>query len=301
MKTTFPHRQPSESADAAVIESDGDPRQSDIDAILSHRWDNGGEDWTTPDGRFVKGAPFAMLESPFYLLELGVSPDDPILQSVATRLLQAWRPDGRIKTAPSGGLYPCHTALALNLLCRLGYAQDPRMERSFQYFLSTQEADGGWKCNKYSFGHGPETQHSTPYTTLVALDAFRQSLHRSEPRLNQAVDFLLNHWRTRAPISPCHYGIGSRFMQVEYPFRGYGLFYYVYVLSFYECARLDARFLEAFFALRGKLRDNEMPVERVVPKLGKLYFCRKGFPSSQATGRYQEIVANLQARPAGSP
>ena len=34
-------------------------------------------------------------------------------------------------------------------------------------------------------------------------------------------------------------------MQVEYPMRGYGLFYYVYVLSFYARARSDERFQAA--------------------------------------------------------
>ena len=274
---------------------DHNARLFDIEAILSHRGDNGDDDWSTSDGRFVKGAPFAMLETPFYLLELGVSPEDPILQRVAARLLAAWRTDGRIKTAPSGGLYPCHTVLALNLLCRLGYAHDPRMEVSFQYFLSTQEADGGWKCPKYSYGHGPETQFSTPYTTLVALDAFRQSVHRAQPCLERAVRFLLNHWDIRTPISPCHYGIGSRFMQVEYPFRGYGLFYYVYVLSFYPSASTDPRFQEALAALQAKLVDGKMPVERVVPKLAKLHFCQKGIPSFEATQRYWQILENLKA------
>lgn len=273
---------------------DAAARASDIAAILSHRHDNGDTDWATADGRLVKGAPFAALEAPFYLLELGMPADDPVLQSVAQRLLGAWRPDGRIKTAASGGLYPCHTALAVNLLCRLGYAEDARMETSFQYFFNTQEADGGWKCNKYSFGRGPETQCSTPYTTLVALDAFRQSAHRDDPRLLPAVDFLLNHWRIRRPISPCHYGIGSRFLQLEYPFRGYGLFYYVYVLSFYPAALHDPRFAEALDALRAKCTDVGIIVERVVPKLAKLHFCQKGRPSAEATLRYLEIMENLR-------
>lgn len=270
-------------------------RASDIEVILSHRHDNGDTDWATSDGRFVKGAPFATLEAPFYLLELGMPPDHPVLQSVASRLLHAWRPDGRIKTAPSGGLYPCHTALALNLLCRLGYARDPRMETCFQYFLNTQQPDGGWKCNKYSYGHGPETQCSTPYTTLVALDAFRQSPHCDDPCLLRAVEFLLNHWRIRKPISPCHYGIGSRFLQVEYPFRGYGLFYYVYVLSFYSTVPRDPRFAEAFNFLRTKCTEGGMVVERVVPKLARLHFCQKGCPSPEATLRYREIVERLRS------
>ena len=153
----------------------------------------------------------------------------------------------------------------------------------------------GWKCNKYSFGRGPETEHSTPYTTLEILDAFRFTDRKEAgPALDQAVEFLLKHWQIRKPISPCHYGIGTLFMQIEYPFRGYGLFHYVYVLSFYESARKDDRFKEALGALESKLAGGQIVVERAVPKLAKLSFCKKNKPSKLATYRYQEILENLE-------
>lgn len=72
-------------------------------------------------------------------------------------------------------------------------------------------------------------------------------------------------------------------MQVEYPFRNYNLFQYLYVLSFYERARKDERFLVALAALETKLDDGRIVVERVVPKLAGLNFCRKGQPSELAT------------------
>ena len=157
----------------------------------------------------------------------------------------------------------------------MGYSQDQRVQNSFQYFLNTQEDDGGWKCYKYSFGRGEETNYSTPNTTLIVLDAFRFTKHFNENKaLDKAVHFLLEHWVIRKPISPCHYGIGKLFMQVEYPFRGYNLFHYVYVLQ-------------------SKLLDGQIVVERVVPKLAKLSFCEKGKPSALATQRYQEILMNI--------
>lgn len=269
--------------------------RSDIEEILSHRHDNGADYWTTPDRRLLKGAPFTTLESVLYLLELGMPPEDEVLKGAASLIFDARREDGRFKISPSGGIYPCQTALAANVLCRLGYGSDERLQKTFTYFLDTQEPDGGWKCRKYSFGRGEETEHSTPYTTLVALDMFRQSPYFGhDARLEKAADFLLKHWVIRRPISPCHYGIGTRFMQIEYPFRGYNLFYYVYVLSHYENARKDMRFLEAFHALEQKTENGKIPVERVVPKLAKLRFCRKGCASEAATGRWKEILKNVK-------
>lgn len=267
---------------------------TDQEIILSHRYDNGADYWTTTDHKLLKGAPYTTLESALYLLELGVSPDDEVLKKVAKLIFSKWKNDGRIKISPSGGIYPCHTALAVHALCCMGYFNDERIKKSFSYFLETQQEDGGWKCNKYSFGRGAETAYSTPYTTLVVLDLMRYSPYlNNDVRLNKAVDFLLEHWTIRKPISPCHYGIGTLFMQIEYPFRGYNLFYYVYVLSFYDRAKKNKCFLEALKSLEQKTVNGEILIERVVPKLAKLNFCKKGQTSELATKRYLEILQNI--------
>ena len=227
-------------------------------------------------------------------MELGLSPADPPLPAAAQLILGAWRPDGRFRVYPQGAIYPCQTIWAALTLCRLGYAGDERLQATFRQLLADRWADGGWRCNKFSYGRGPETEASNPHPTLLALDLFRYaSGSAQENALDDAVEFLLAHWVTRKPLGPCHYGIGSLFMQVEYPFRNYNLFYYVYVLSFYEKARRDERFIQAFEALRAKTRRGQMVVERVVPKLAKLEFCKKGEPSELATRRYREILQNL--------
>ncbi len=268
---------------------------SDVEAILSHRHDNGADLWATPDRRLLKGSPFSTFESVLYLLELGVSPEEPVMKTAADLIFSVWQDDGCFRIYPKGSIYPCQTAIAAKALCYMGYASDDRLQKTFRHFLDTQYKDGGWRCNKFSFGHGEETEYSNPQPTLNALDAFRFSDYfNKEQALNRAVDFLLEHWVIRKPIGPCHYGIGTMFMQVEYPFRNYNLFQYVYVLSFYSCARNNSRFLEAFEELKSKTRDGQIIVERVVPKLAKFSFCKKGAPSALATKRYNEILENLR-------
>ena len=268
--------------------------KEDADIILSHRHDLGADYWTTPDKRFGKGSPFSIFDSAHMLLELGMEPHDPILKEVAGLLFSVWQPDGRFKLYPKGGILPCHTAYAISLMCRMGYVEDERIQATLRYFLDTPFTDGGWRCNKFSFGRGPDTEYSNPLPTLNVLDAFRFSTYlNNEPALDMAVQFLLMHWTIKRPIGPCQYGIGTRFMQVEYPLWHYNLFQYVYVLSFYDSAKKDERFLEAFSALKDKLRDGQVVIERTVPKLAKLNFCKKGEPSELATRRYDEIVANI--------
>lgn len=269
--------------------------ESDIEAILSHRLDNGADLWTTPDKRLIKGAPFSTLESVMYLLELGMKPTEPVLKEAAELIFSTWRDDGRFRLCSKGSIYPCHTADAASTLCHMGYVSDTRLQKTFQYLLNIQQTDGGWRCNKFSFGRGLETEYSNPFPTLTALDAFRFIDYlNKEPALDKAVDFLLDHWTIRKPIGPCHYGIGTLFMQVEYPFRNYNLFVYVYVLSFYKQAKKDKRFLEALEILKSKMADGQIVVERVVPKLAGLSFCKKGQTSELATKRYHEILKNLQ-------
>ena len=267
---------------------------SDVEAVLSHRYDNGADYWTTPDKRLIKGSPFSTLNSVLYLLELGMEPSEPLLKECARLIFSVWKEDGRFKVYPQGSVYPCHTIHAANVLCCMGYASDLRLQKTFEHLFDIQHIDGGWRCNKFFFGRGPETEFSNPFPTLIALNAFRFSNYlNNEPALDKAVDFLLEHWTIKKPIGPCHYGIGKLFMQVEYPFYNYNLFIYVYVLSFYDRAKEDKRFLEALEALKSKMADGQIVVERVVPKLAGLSFCKKGKPSTLATLRYNEIIKNI--------
>ncbi|WP_214842423.1 hypothetical protein [Exiguobacterium sp. s150] len=270
------------------------PYEADVEKILSHRYDQGADYWTTPDKRLSKGSPFSTLDCVLYLLELGMDPSDPVLKECAELIFSTWHTDGRFKLYPKGAIYPCHTINAANVLCQSGYADDVRLQQTFRHLLTIQHNDGGWRCNKFSYGHGIETEYSNPLPTLNALHMFRFTDYiNNEPALNQAVDFLLEHWTIREPIGPCHFGIGTLFMQVAYPFQNYNLFLYVYVLSFYHRAKDDERFLEALATLQSKLVDGKIVVERVVPKLAKLSFCQKDKPSDLGTLRYNEILKNV--------
>lgn len=103
----------------------------------------------------------------------------------------------------------------------------------------------------------------------------------------------MDHWETRKPLGPCHFGIGSLFMKIEYPFFRYNLFSYVYTLSFFKRAKTDHRFQNAFSLLESKLVDGKIIVENPNRKLAGLSFCRKGAASELATERYLEILKNL--------
>ena len=176
----------------------------------------------------------------------------------------------------------------------MGYSQDARLTPTYDWFLDNQHTDGGWRCNSLKFGKGPETDFSNPGPTLTALDVFRFTpfLNANE-QLDKAVEFLLKHWETRAPLGPCHYGIGTLFMQVEFPMFRYNLFHYVYTLSFYEKAKNDPRFRAALGVLSSKLVDGMIVIENPNRKLANYEFCKKAAKSEIATKRYREVLKNI--------
>lgn len=270
--------------------------QTDLDKILATRYDNGADFWATPDGRIGIEKPISTLTALLVMSDLKVPKSHEALQGAAELVLGAIRTDGRVRISPKGSIYPCHMALAAAALCRNGFVDDKRVRAVLEYLLANRYEDGGWRCNKFAYGHGPETNFSNPGVTLVALDAFRcAGMIDGTQDFDQAVETLLNHYTVRVPTGPCHYGIGTLFMQVEYPFLRYNLFYYVYVLSFYAKARQDARFKDAFETLSKKLdRNNRLIVERPQKKVEMLDICRKGEPSEAATARYREIVRNME-------
>ena len=269
---------------------------ADIEYILSKSRDNGAAFWAAPDGCLIKGGPFSTLEAAYILAELGLEASHPALAGAAALIWQAQRADGRFALVPKSTIFPCQTIHAAKALCYLGFAGDARLERTLSHLLGTQYADGGWRCDKFFFGRGPETEASNPGPTLTALDVFRFTPYaNADARLDRAAEFLLSHWTTRAPLGPCHYGIGTLFHQVSFPFLSYNLFYYVFVLSFYGAARRDPRFLDALSVLQGKLKDGRIVAERPHAKLAGLAFCKKGEPSELATEQMGRILRNIQS------
>lgn len=269
--------------------------KDDIAMIMTKINHNGGELWATKDKKICKGSPFATRDVALILSELGFTNKDTIIQDITDLIFSTWKPDGRFKVSPSGAIYPCHTIGAARVLCYLGYSDDNRIKKTFEHLLETQQEDGGWMCNKFSFGKGPETKYSNPGPTLEALDAFRfTSLTNTDKRLDKAVDFLLWHWEIKKPTGPCHYGIGSLFMKTEFPFFRYNLFYYCYTLSFFKKARKDKRFKEALILLKKKLINGKMIIENPNRQLAEMDFCRKGQQSELATIKFKDLMINTE-------
>lgn len=265
--------------------------------ILRRQEDNGGLFWSRYDGDIHAPSGYSTIDTLFVLGELGITLRDDKQIAEAIEFLLAYQlPDGSFRYAPKSPRLPCLSARIIAALGRLGLSDDSRLERSFQWLLDTQWEDGGWRCATVKLGKSPLTDASNPGTTLYVLDAFR--FRKNSPTdneiLERGVDFLLQHWEIRQPVGPCAFGIGSRFLTIEYPFLRYNLFYYVYVLSFYSKALTDQRFQQAFLQLKNKVTNDQLIPENPHRAWQKFDFARKGKVSGMGSLRWKEIIRNME-------
>ena len=268
-----------------------------LDEILQRQNDNGGLYWSREDGDIHVPSGFSTIDTISVLGEIGYTTHDNSQIADAVDFIFSYQtPEGSFKYSPKSSKLPCLTARIIAGLGRLGLKNDMRIDKSYKWMLDNQWDDGGWRCKTVKLGKSPLTDASNPGTTLYVLDAFRFKDKSSDDidKLNKGVDFLLQHWDVRQPIGPCNFGIGSTFMKVEYPFLRYNIFYYVYILSFYDKAKNDKRFWEAYNQLRNKLKDNKLIPENPHRAWKDFYFARKGQVSEIGTKRWIEIEKNIK-------
>ena len=268
-----------------------------IEKIIQRQHDNGGQFWSRKDGDIH--APFgsSTIDTLFVLGEIEYSiNDNPQIADAIDFIFLYQTTDGCFKYSPKSSKLPCMTARIIAGLGRLGLKNDTRIEKSFNWMLDTQWDDGGWRCPTVKLGKSPLTDASNPGTTLYVLDAFRFRNNSADDldKLNKGVDFLLQHWDIRQPIGPCNFGIGTTFMKLEYPFLRYNLFYYVYVLSFYEIAKNDKRFRDAYNRLQDKVKGDKLIPENPHKAWKEFDFARKGEISDFGTKRLIEIKKNIE-------
>src|SRR4030067_2081961 len=94
--------------------------QADVEMILARLYDNGGDLWSTADGRFGVGSPFSTLECALMLSELGMDVSEPILKRTAELIMSSWRGGGGFRLAPKSAIYSCHTSGIFMVFCSVG-------------------------------------------------------------------------------------------------------------------------------------------------------------------------------------
>jgi hypothetical protein len=85
------------------------------------------------------------------LSELGMTRNDPRVARAAKLLLDRWS-DPTEQVWEGAGAETCITGNGVRMMVRLGFLDDPRIQRAIDWLVAAQKSDGGWHCWKSRTG-----------------------------------------------------------------------------------------------------------------------------------------------------
>jgi hypothetical protein len=78
------------------------------------------------------------------LYDLGCSLDEERIQKAIDFLFSVQTPEGDFRGGCFNEYSPTYNALIIEVLCRFGLDNDPRVQKAFRWFVSHRQHDGGW-------------------------------------------------------------------------------------------------------------------------------------------------------------
>ena len=137
------------------------------------------------------------------LADLGLTRTTPAIAKACEYVLSTQLPSGAFGWAPPSTPADCFTGILVKALAELGYGDDPRLVRAYEWMTDRARLDGGFWCKKTGLPGGPrETEPSCAYGTLCVLGALVQHPeHREGDAAKQAAH--RNHSARRVPARGC--------------------------------------------------------------------------------------------------
>jgi hypothetical protein len=138
-----------------------------------------------------------------YLFELGLDRSTPQIERAAERYLGLQGPDGYWNEEGWYRDLSCHQGYTIRTFCRLGYREDPRIQRAIGRLLDTVREDGGYLCAMHERRYKTRQTKSCIRGSVKALLCFSElpELH-THPRVGQLVQYFLRRggiYRTGDP------------------------------------------------------------------------------------------------------
>jgi hypothetical protein len=220
----------------------------------------------------------------FLLADIGLTISDLKLESQAEEIFRFQQRDGSFIIPPNvQDNYYCMSAILISSLAKMGYRDDPRLEKYIRVILSSQNFDGGWHC--YNSCFDALDIESCPMDNLNILMLLGQyDKYRDNPVLKGAIDLLLQHWESRSRgWHPHGFGVGRRFMSLQYPAVKYGILRVLDVLSPFSYAVNSSAFQGMFDFVRHKAADGKYHAESTDGAYAGFDFAQKEEPSRWLT------------------
>jgi len=228
----------------------------------------------------------------FFLTDVGLTAKDMGIEPEIEEFFKLQLADGTFVTeddhAPN---YFCVSGIFLSAVARAGYKDDPRMMDYVEFILNTQQPDG-WHCgHDHTTGREYEGSESCPMDNLNILQLLGMyEEYREDSRFDGAIDILFEHWMRRGENwRPSDFGIGKRFMALEYPATKYGILRILDATSLFPYAFQIEGYLDMLNFVCNKSEDGRFFAESVHESYAEFDFGQKQGPSRWITFLVERI------------
>ena len=216
---------------------------------------------------------------------------DLSLEDLAENILSFQRPDGSFVIPPNvEDTYFCMSAILISSLAKMGYRDDPRIEKYIHLALNSQQNDGGWYCHYFGYDPVVESCPMDNLNLLMLLGLYDK--YRESPQLNDAIDRLLEHWEKRYQLHG--FGIGRRFRSLQYPAVKYGILRVLDVLSLFPYAIDSRSFWSMMDTVRQKADDGKYTAEIIDNNYAEFDFAQQEMPSRWLTFLVDRIEKRIE-------
>jgi len=214
----------------------------------------------------------------FFLADIGLTIDEVDLKTETDEILRRQGSDGSFTLPPNvRDNYFCMSAILISSLARMGYRDDTHVKKYIKLIMNSHN-NPGWDCYNDIMG----LMEACPMDNLNIMMLLGQyDQYRVNPRLNGAIDLLLGHWETREHLYG--FGVGRRFMSLQYPAVKYGILRVLDVLSLFPYAVDSRSFRSMLDYVRQKAVDGRYYAESTDAAYTGLDFSQKEHPSRWLT------------------
>jgi len=231
-----------------------------------------------------------------FLADLGLKVGDPGIDKIIKRIMNRVSPEGpfqiniRPRDKGDGQLawMLCDAPLVVYALIKFGLSDDPKVQAALDY-LTSLVRDNGWPCvvlPEFGKWRGPGRKDDPcPYANLVMLKALSQL---EETRQGEAaaggVKTLLDLWSQSRERHPYIFYMGTDFRKLKGPFIWYDILHVADVLSHFESAGRDPRFVEMVEIIKNKAdADGRFTPQAIYKAWAGWDFGQKKAPSAWLT------------------
>jgi hypothetical protein len=233
------------------------------------------------------------------LADFGFTKVDEKISRAAEYVMSTQLPCGGFGCAPPPAPYDCFTGILTESLAKLGYTEDRRVKKAYEWLIQRQRRDGGFWCKNTGLpGRPREREPSCAFATLCVVGALAQKYGLRNGKIaKRSVEFLLTCWDNRGKIKYAGHDsqIGKGWEKLKYPFTDYRILKYLDILSEFEFVKNDRRIHAMLETLISKKdRDGRFSAESIHTVWSNFDFGQKEMPSRWITFLVKRIEKRIR-------